>query len=37
MTDDKMEEDLLANLLNKDFLGDLDRAINDGSPNETDA
>jgi len=36
MTDDKMEEDLLANLLNKDFLGDLDRAINDGSPNKTD-
>jgi len=27
MTDDKMEEDLLANLLKKDYLSDLDKAM----------
>jgi len=27
MTNDKMEEDLLANLLKKDYLSDLDKAM----------
>ena len=35
MTDDKMEEDLLANLLKGDYLDDLDKAMKYGSTDET--
>ena len=35
MTDDKMEEDLLVNLLKGDYLDDLDKAMKYGSTDET--